>query len=111
LPEKNKLLMQIYADITGRELKVTASTQTPALGAAMFGAVVAGKAAGGHESILEAAQRMARLKKETYKPAASAQKTYDRLYAEYLSLHNYFGGGGNDVMKRLKQIKGGARDH
>jgi L-ribulokinase len=36
LPEKNKLLMQIYADVTGRELKVTASKQTPALGSAMF---------------------------------------------------------------------------
>ncbi len=55
LPERNKLLMQIYADVTGRELKVTASNQTPALGSAMFGAVAAGKAAGGHNSIMEAA--------------------------------------------------------
>jgi L-ribulokinase len=110
LPEKNKLLMQIYADVTGRELKVTASKQTPALGSAMFGAVAAGKAAGGHDSILEAAQRMARLKKATFKPNPAAQKVYGEIYAEYLTLHDYFGRGANDVMKRLKHIKGTAKD-
>ena len=56
LPEKNKLLMQIYADVTGREIKVTASKQTPALGSAMFGAVAAGSTAGGYDSIFDAAQ-------------------------------------------------------
>lgn len=110
LPEKNKLLMQIYADVTGRELKVTASKQTPALGSAMFGAVAAGKAAGGHDSILEAAQRMARLKKATFKPNPAAQKVYGEIYAEYLTLHDYFGRGANDVMKRLKHIKGTVKD-
>jgi len=111
LPEKNRLLMQIYADVTGRELKVTASRQTPALGSAMFGAVAAGQASGGYDSIFDAAPKMARLKKETFKPDPSAQKVYDQLYAEYLTLHNYFGGGGNDVMKRLKHIKVEARGH
>lgn len=110
LPEKNKLLMQIYADVTGLELKVTASQQTPALGSAMFGAVAAGKAAGGYDSIFEAAQKMARLKKETFKPKPPAQKIYDQLHAEYLTLHDYFGRGANDVMKRLKRIKATARN-
>ncbi|MGD0610416.1 MAG: ribulokinase [Anaerolineales bacterium] len=105
LPEKNKLLMQIYADVTGLELKVTASKQTPALGSAMFGAVAAGHAAGGYDSIFEAARRMARLKKETFKPVPSHQRVYERLYADYLTLHDYFGRGANDVMKRLKQLK------
>jgi len=109
LPEKNKLLMQIYADITGRELKVAASAQTGALGSAMFGAVAAGAAAGGYDTIFEAAQKMARLKQETYKPNPAAEKVYDQLYAEYLALHDYFGRGANDVMKRLKQIKVKAR--
>jgi len=110
LPEKNKLLMQIYADVTGRELKVTASQQTPALGSAMFGAVAAGKMAGGYDSIFEAAQKMARLKKGAFKPNPSARKVYDQLYAEYLALHDYFGRGANDVMKHLKQIKAAARN-
>jgi L-ribulokinase len=105
LPEKNKLFMQIYADVTGRELKVTASKQTPALGSAMFGAVAAGRAAGGYDSIFEAAQKMARLKKETFKPNPAAEKVYDQLYSEYVTLHDYFGRGTNDVMKRLKAMR------
>jgi L-ribulokinase len=54
---------------------------------------------------------MARLKKESFKPNPAAQKVYDQLYAEYLTLHDYFGGGANDVMKRLKHIKVEARHH
>jgi L-ribulokinase len=109
LPEKNKLLMQIYADVTGREFKVSASAQTPALGSAMFGAVAAGQAAGGYASIFDAAPRMTRLKRETYRPNPAAQKVYDQLYAEYVTLHDYFGRGANNVMKRLKKIKAEAR--
>jgi L-ribulokinase len=105
LPEKNKLLMQIYADVTGREIKVTASTQTPALGSAMFGAVAAGKSAGGYASIYEAAKTMAHLKAETFKPIPENQKVYEKLFAEYLHLHDYFGRGENNVMKTLKKIK------
>ena len=105
LPEKNPLLMQIYADVSGRELKVTASKQTPALGSAMFGAVAAGSAAGGYDTIFVAARRMARLKEATYKPTPQASAVYNQLYTEYLGLHDYFGRGANDVMKRLKRLK------
>ena len=105
LPEKNKLLMQIYADVTGRHFKISASSQTPALGSAMFGAVAAGKAAGGYDSIYEAAKKMAFLKDEMYIPIPENQKVYDMLYSEYIRLHDYFGRGENDVMKRLKKIK------
>ncbi len=105
LPEKNKLLMQIYADVTGREIKVTASKQTPALGSAMFGAVAAGKAAGGYDTIFDAAKCMATLEKQTFKPEPENQKIYDLLFTEYVRLHDYFGRGGNDVMKTLKHIK------
>ena len=105
LPERNKLLMQIYSDITGREFKVGSSGQAGALGSAMFGAVAAGKAAGGYDSIFEAAKKMAHLKDERYTPNLENKKMYDRLYAEYVRLHDYFGRGGNNVMKVLKQIK------
>ena len=108
LPERNKLLMQIYADVTGREIKVAASGQTPALGSAMFGAVAAGGAAGGYDTIFEAAQRMARLQKATYRPIAANQKVYERLYQEYARLYDYFGRGENNVMKVLKSIKKGS---
>jgi L-ribulokinase len=105
LPEKSPLLMQIYADVTGRPFKVSASRQTPALGSAMFGAVAAGKAAGGYDSIFDAARTMAHLKDEVYRPVPENQAVYESLYAEYLQLHDFFGRGGNDVMKRLKKIR------
>lgn len=105
LPEKNPMLMQIYADVTGRELKVSASKQTPALGSAMFGAVAAGKSAGGYDSIFEAAPKMARLKEGGYTPIPENQQIYNELYREYLRLYNYFGRGENNVMKTLKRIR------
>jgi len=105
LPEQNKMLMQIYADVTGRNFKISASKQTPALGSAMFGAVAAGSRAGGYDTIFDAATHMAGLKDEVYQPIPENQKTYDRLYAEYLRLHDYFGRGENNVMKTLKQIR------
>jgi L-ribulokinase len=105
LPQKNALLMQIYADVTNREIKVAASKQTPALGAAMFGAVAAGAAKGGFDSIVDAAQKMARVREETFKPIPANVAVYEKLYAEYNLLHDYYGRGANDVMKRLKAIK------
>jgi len=108
LPDKNPMLMQIYADVIGVPLKISASKQTPALGSAMFGAVVAGKAAGGYDSIVDAAKAMAAVKDIVYKPIAENQKAYEKLYQEYVLLHDYFGRGANDVMKRLKAIKASA---
>lgn len=105
LPERNKLLMQIYADVTGLEIKVSASQQTPALGSAMFGAVAAGRAKGGYDSIFEASQYMARLKDEVYTPIPEHQVVYVQIYNEYVRLHDYFGRGENNVMKRLKELK------
>jgi L-ribulokinase len=75
----------------------------------MFGAVAAGKARGGYDSILDAAQRMARLKDVIYRPIPDNQAVYDKLYAEYVTLYDYFGRDENDVMKRLKAIKAQAR--
>jgi L-ribulokinase len=109
LPGRNKLLMQIYADVSGREIRVAATEQAGALGSAMFGAVAAGKARGGYDTIFEAAQEMARLQDVTYKPIPENQVVYDKLYAEYVTLYDYFGRGQNDVMKRLKALKAEVR--
>lgn len=105
LPQKNHLLMQIYADVTNREIVIADSKQTPALGAAMFAAVAAGQGAGGYDTIIDAAEKMARVKEETFKPIPANVEVYDSLYKEYSQLHDYFGRGENDVMKRLKNIK------
>jgi L-ribulokinase len=105
LPNRNKLLMQIYADVTGRSIYIAESGQIGALGSAMHGAVAAGSEAGGYDSIVEASKKMARLRDEEYHPNLDNQNIYDQLYAEYVTLHDYFGRGANDVMKRLKQLK------
>ncbi|ETI67286.1 ribulokinase [Neobacillus vireti] len=105
IAEKNALMMQIYADVLNMEIKISASSQTPALGSAMFGAVAAGKERGGYDSITEAAKVMSWLKDETYVPTLKNAKIYEQLYTEYEKLYNYFGRGQNNVMKTLKHIK------
>lgn len=105
IAEKDAMMMQIYADVTNMEIRISASAQTPALGSAMFGAVAAGADNGGFDSIVDAAKKMGKVKDIVYKPIPENVKVYDKLYAEYKTLHDYFGRGNNDVMKRLKAIK------
>ncbi len=101
LPEKNALLRQIYADVTGRTFKLSGSAQAPALGSAMHAAV----AAGIYPDIQAAAAKMGKLKEEVVTPIQQNQLVYDKLYSEYRLLYDYFGRGANDVMKRLKAIR------
>lgn len=105
IAEKNALMMQIYSDVLNMDIKISASSQTPALGSAMFGAVAAGKERGGYDSITDAAKVMGRVKDEFFQPVSDNAAVYDKLYAEYARLYDYFGRGENDVMKRLKKIK------
>jgi L-ribulokinase len=72
----------------------------------MHGAVAAGRKAGGYDSIDEAAAAMAGVRDKTYTPDPAAHEVYEQLFAEYAALHDHFGRGGNDVMKRLKALKG-----
>jgi L-ribulokinase len=109
LADKSPLLMQIYADVTGRPFRLSASDQTPALGSAMFGAVAAGAEAGGHATIEDASRAMARLQDRVYRPIPENAATYDVLYREYLRLHDYFGRGENDVMKTLRRLRAEAK--
>jgi L-ribulokinase len=104
LPHKNKLLMQIFSDVTGRSIRVARSEQTCALGSAMFGALAAGRRAGGYDTIEQAAEKMAGVLRNVFRPKAANQKVYDRLFAEYDKLHDYFGRGANPLMKTLKAL-------
>ena len=74
----------------------------------MFGAVAAGAAAGGYDSIVDASRAMAHLSAERYRPDSDAARVYDQLYEEYLRLHDLFGRGGDGVMKNLRRIKASA---
>ncbi|PYZ95967.1 ribulokinase [Alteribacter lacisalsi] len=102
LPQKNPLLMQIYADVTNRKIYVADSVQTPAVGAAMFAAVAAGSDGGGFDSITEAAEAMGKVKPVPYAPDPENVKKYASLFDEYRKLHDYFGREDN-VMKNLLQ--------
>ena len=110
IAEKNPLLMQIYADVTGREMKISRSAQSCALGAAIAGAVVAGGQAGGYDSFADAQAAMCGIKDTTFKPMAENQEIYKQLYALYKQLHDAFGLKDSsaklgDVMKDLLNIK------
>ncbi|MGF6947916.1 L-ribulokinase [Neobacillus sp. B4I6] len=105
IAEKNAMMMQIYSDVLNMDIKISASSQTPALGSAMFGAVAAGKDRGGYDSITDAAKDMGSVKDYIYQPIKANAKVYDQLFNEYARLYDYFGRGENNVMKTLKKIK------
>ncbi|SDN06479.1 L-ribulokinase [Fictibacillus solisalsi] len=105
IAQKNAFMMQVYADVLNMEIRISDSSETPALGSAMFGAVAAGKENGGYEDIREAAKHMARIKDQVYQPQEENVAVYSALYDEYARLHDYFGRGENNVMKTLKTIK------
>ncbi len=110
IAEKNPLLMQIYADVTGREMKVSRSAQSCALGSCIAAAVVAGKSAGGFDNFANAQAAMCGIKDTTYKPVQQNHKVYQELYALYKQLHDSFGlqdwsGKMANVMKELLNIK------
>jgi len=114
IAEKNPLVMQIYADVTGRPIRISRSAQTCALGAAIAGAVVAGKKAGGHDTFAAAQKAMTGLKPVVFKPNPKAHAVYRQLYALYRQLHDAFGTPQGDgalytVMKELIRIRDAAR--
>ncbi|CAN2175256.1 AraB Ribulose kinase [Candidatus Nanopelagicaceae bacterium] len=98
---KNAFLMQVYSDVTRLPISTIDTDQGPALGSAIHAAV----AAGVYSNVNQAAEVMGRVNKLVYTPNEERAKQYDALYREYLELHDYFGRGANNVMKRLKQMK------
>ncbi len=110
IAEKSPLAMQIYADVTGRPMKVSRSGQTCALGAAIFGSVVGGV----HRSVPEAQGVICGVKPHVYRPIPAHVEAYKRLYRVYLALHDAFGVRGSGVavdgvMKELISIRQNAR--
>jgi len=110
IAEKNPMLMQIYADVTGRTMELSRSEQTCALGATIFGAVVAGEDHGGYRTTEQAQEAMTGTKDTSYEPIAANHKVYQELYGLYGRLHDSFGVAGHsdclyDVMKKLLESK------
>ncbi len=98
---KNAFLMQVYSDVTRLPISTIDTDQGPALGSAIHAAV----AAKIYANVNQAAEVMGRVNKHVYTPNEERAKQYDALYKEYVELHDYFGRGANNVMKRLKQMK------
>jgi len=106
IAEKSPMLMQIYADVTGRTMRVAGSSQACALGSAVSAAVLAGV----FPNFPAAQKAMTSLKPIQYKPRAAAQKTYNKLYRLYKAVHDAFGGVNRSTdlsrtMKELLEIK------
>ena len=106
IAEKNPLVMQIYADVCNRPMRISRSAQTCALGAAIFGAV----AAGAHPTVEDAQASMTGVKDEIYDPIAENVAVYKELYQIYHALHDAFGtesfsGSLSHVMKDLISIR------
>ncbi len=101
IAERSPVIMQIFADVTGREIRLPRSFQASGLGAAIHAAV----AAGYYQSIPDAVRCMTGLLEGGYRPNPAAHAVYDRLYAEYTRLHDHFGRRGSDVMERLRAIR------
>ena len=99
IAEKDELLMQIYADVTGREIYLSGTSQACAYGSAVLGSVNAN----GYNSITEASTKMKKIKDVIYRPDSQNTKMYAELYAKYKTLSDYF--ANNDIMDFLKSIK------
>jgi L-ribulokinase len=111
IADKNPLVMQIYADVTGRPMKISRSAQTCALGSAIAAAVVGGA----HKDYATAQAAMTGLKSKVFKPNTTAHGTYKWLYVLYRKLHDAFGtkewnGNLSDVMKSLIEIRNHVRE-
>jgi L-ribulokinase len=110
IAEKSPLVMQIYADVTGREMKISRSAQTCALGSAIAGAVVAGSKAGGFDNYADAQKAMCGVKAKTYKPIPENHEVYKQIYTLYKQMHDGFAvlswnGNMINVMKEMLNIK------
>lgn len=94
---KDEMMMQIYADVLNREIRVSSATQAGAVGSAIYASV----ACGIYENMESAVSAMSLPVAKTYTPIPENVSAYGKLFDEYRLLHDYFGRGGNDVMKRL----------
>jgi L-ribulokinase len=101
IAKKDEMMMQIYADVMNKPIHIASTAQAGALGSAINATV----AAGIYKDIKEAASFMKKSFSKTYYPKPENVEIYKKLFDEYKLLHDYFGKGGNDIMKRLQNLK------
>ena len=99
IPKKNPFMMQLLSDVLKKEIRISGTTQLPALSGAIYAAAAAGI------PLETAMQNMSNVSDTVYRPNPEAAAIYDKLYAEYKKLYDYFGRGENNVMKELRAIR------
>jgi L-ribulokinase len=109
LPDRSRLLIRVFADVCGKPVRIAASCQTSALGAALYGAVAAGRERGGYETIGEAVGAADRLRPETIVPDPSSHAVYSALYQEFRRLHDALGREGGSLMRVLSKLRSEGR--
>lgn len=102
---KNKMLMQIYADVLGKPLKIAASDQAAALGSAIYAALSAGEESGGYDSYWTAVRRMSSVKEEVYRPDPVNMEKYEKLYSLYCRFGGIMGDNSRELLWELRRLK------
>ncbi len=105
IAHKDEFMMQMFADVTNRPIRICASTQGPALTMAMYASVAAGKEKGGYDTLEQAVSVMSKLLDRIYLPDDNKHKIYNEIYEQYKIVHDIFGVD-NNVMRRLKELRG-----
>jgi L-ribulokinase len=108
---RSSLVMQIYADVTGRMLRASSTPHASARGAAVYGALAAGAAEGGYDDPAVALRRMGVRGFRAFRPDPASRDRYDSLYALYRELHRHFGEGGTPLLRRLKELRTASPRH
>lgn len=110
IPMKNPMLVQLYADVLKRPIRIAGTTQACATGAAILGVAAAKPEVTGYHNIEEIVGAIGKQKEEVYQPQNENAFVYDRLYQEYQILQEYFGKGNNDIIKRLNKLRREAQE-
>lgn len=111
IASKNPLLMQIYADVLGTDIKIASCDQAAALGSAIYAALAAGGENGGYDSYEEAVERMSRIKEQKYYSDPKNKKAYDRLYRIYQNFSDTMGRKEREILRELYDMKIWEREH
>jgi L-ribulokinase len=105
IASKDPMTMQIYADVCNMPIHISGSSQSGALGSAIYGVAAAGKEKSGYDDLTEIVRKIGKVQKQVYDPISKNAETYQLLYHEYEELFRYFGKGENRVMKALNEHK------
>jgi L-ribulokinase len=110
LAERNPLLLQIMADVIGRDVLVAQVQHASAVGSAIYAAVAAGPRVGGYADMTDAVARMGTRERTRFSSRPARQRVYELLFRDYLDLSRHFGEGTNDVMRRLRRLRAAPED-